>query len=158
MSDDPRFHRRWSGTVKEAWTELCDIANPSQETKAFPKSDPSFPGSPRSLRKALDRVKSILMDHGILYEIGERCRTGYPITFRKIVDLRTQRTQHTQALTNKELPPVTNVTHTPTPEPDSGRNSLTTNGGVRRELRELVSDIAPSGDEPFDHDDQTETI
>jgi len=66
----------WNGTVKKAWEKLNDIANPQ-------KKDPTFPGSSRTLRKHLEKIKTNLMDMGITYNIGKRSKEGFPITFQK---------------------------------------------------------------------------
>ncbi|MDP6923560.1 MAG: BT4734/BF3469 family protein [Candidatus Scalindua sp.] len=67
----------WSGTIKEAWKELREIANPE-------KKDSSFPKASRTLRNQLEKIKPNLMDiGGITFEIGARNMAGYPITFEK---------------------------------------------------------------------------
>ena len=75
----------WTGTIKVAWKKLSDIADPN-------KADKTFPGSERSLRKHLDRIKANLLDHGITYEIGPRGEKGYPISFQKRTDLSSSNT------------------------------------------------------------------
>jgi len=70
----------WTFTIKGAWEKLTEIAKPN-------KTDKTFPGSERTLRKHLDRIKANLLDHGISYEIGPRGEKGYPISFRKCLDL-----------------------------------------------------------------------
>lgn len=66
----------WSGTYKEAWTELDELASPN-------KSDTTFPKTERTLRKHLDRIKPNLIDQGISYILGARGEKGYKITFQK---------------------------------------------------------------------------
>jgi hypothetical protein len=66
----------WSGTIKDAWKALQEIADPD-------KTDDTFPKSSRTLRKLLEMIKTNMMDMGINFRIGKRTSTGYPITFQK---------------------------------------------------------------------------
>ncbi len=71
-----KAQEKWSGTIKEAWTQLKDIADPQ-------KTDSTFPKSINTLRPYLERIKANLLDYGIGYTIGPRGEKGYPILFQK---------------------------------------------------------------------------
>jgi len=75
----------WEGTIKQAWDELSEIANPTKEnpTKTKTTTDPTFPKSDRTLRKHLERIKTNLLDKGIAFQIGVRGNKGIPIAFQK---------------------------------------------------------------------------
>jgi hypothetical protein len=92
MADKPS----WSGTIKDAWKALREIADPD-------KTDDTFPKSSRTLRKLLERIKTNMMDMGINFRIGKRTGKGYPITFQKDTKFASFDTSNCNPLSNKDL-------------------------------------------------------
>jgi hypothetical protein len=87
----------WSGTIKEAWKELREIADPE-------KKDSSFPKASRTLRNQLEKIKPNLMDiGGITFDIGTRNMSGYPITFEKDCNFNSLDNKPVDALQEKEI-------------------------------------------------------
>lgn len=67
---------KWNGYVREAFEILRNIANPT-------KTDRTFPGDQKNLRKHLERIKTTLIEFGVRFEIGKRDKRGVPISFLK---------------------------------------------------------------------------
>ena len=74
-----------SGTFKEVLSELSEIAAPGGSGSRALEKDRSFPSSPRSFRKYLERLKVPLEDMSISYEIdNHRTNKGRAaVEFRK---------------------------------------------------------------------------
>jgi len=74
-----------SGTFKEVLCELFEIAAPGGTGLKALEKDRSFPASPRSFRKHLERLKVPLEDMGITYAIdNHRTNKGRAaVEFRK---------------------------------------------------------------------------
>jgi hypothetical protein len=84
---------QWDGYVKEVFTKLQEIANPS-------KYDRTFPGDHKNLRKHLERIKPTLSEYGISFTIGRRSSQGIPICFLKACKTSTSSTLSTQSQDN----------------------------------------------------------
>lgn len=93
---------KWDGTIKEAWTELNNLADPQ-------KTDSTFPKTERTLRKHLERIKANLMDLGINYSIGPRSEKGYPISFNKQPNFGSFASLSTDSLGRKAIHPERNM-------------------------------------------------
>ncbi len=66
----------WDGFIKDAFTNLYEIAKPL-------KHDKTFPGDHKNLRKHLERIKPTLLEYGVKFIIGERSNQGIPIHFQQ---------------------------------------------------------------------------
>lgn len=83
----------WEGLMKDAWETLNDIADPNKHDRTFPKSE-------RSLKRALDKIKTNLMDIGINFVQGNRTKDGIPIHFTRKVNFSTSNTLCTSTTIN----------------------------------------------------------
>ena len=88
---------KWEGYIKEAFTKLQEIGNPS-------KYDKTFPGDAKNLRRHLERIKTTLSEYGISFTIGKRSGPGIPISFLRDCKKSTASASSTQPADNSPKP------------------------------------------------------
>ena len=125
----------WDGTIKEAWEELHEQVNPDGD-KSFLKHDYSFPKTPRTLRKHLERIKTNLLDYGISFHLGERTERGYEIFFCKNSNFNSFSTFASKINKNNEFNPEANMNEMNKAEFSSSDNALKTSADEGHEQNE----------------------
>ncbi len=135
----------WDGTIKDAWEELHEQVNPDGD-KSFLKHDYSFPKTPRTLRKHLERIKTNLLDYGISFHLGERTERGYVIFFCKNSNFNSFSTFTSKVNKSNEFNPEANMNEMNKAEFSSSNNSLKTSDSEDNEQNELKSGYSKKED------------
>ena len=135
----------WNGTIAEAWKELHEKVNPDGN-KSFLRNDYSFPKTPRTLRKYLERIKTNLLDYGISFHKGKRTEKGQEIYFLKDCNFNAFASFASGSHKNNGFGTEANMKEMKKTELSSSSNSLKTNAPEDNEPNEPKNSAAQKED------------